>query len=188
MDKLHQEGFQTNQLGDFLSSDDSNQPCSFDVPHEIIWTNSTHFSSSDNHYLGSPVSNTNNETKNDYNCEENLLEYPESQQNFLNMEDQEVMDIFTDNAVNSFQNNSNEEQDLEETMSCSNVDNFSPSEAYLLPKESIPPMPMMWAAEEKIEKEIKKRDKHNTIEQRRRENINNRIKELGTLLPPTIHP
>ncbi|XP_062569830.1 transcription factor EC-like [Saccostrea cucullata] len=73
-------------------------------------------------------------------------------------------------------------------MSCSNVDNFSPSEAYLLPKESIPPMKMMWTEEEKIKKEIKKRDKHNTIEQRRRENINNRIKELGTLLPPTIHP
>ncbi|KAL4226345.1 Transcription factor E3 [Mactra antiquata] len=40
----------------------------------------------------------------------------------------------------------------------------------------------MWA------KERQKKDNHNMIERRRRFNINDRIKELGTLLPKTIDP
>uniref|UniRef100_K1Q051 Transcription factor E3 n=1 Tax=Magallana gigas TaxID=29159 RepID=K1Q051_MAGGI len=129
----------------------------------------------------------------------------ELRQAITNMEDIEDVDSLIGNVINSVQIDSSYDEDLhciEQAVACTIVGSDiniyvrnNSNEEYLkvMEKSSTTdnpqPRPFISKEEEQLWKKDRiKKDNHNIIERRRRYNINDRIKELATLLPPTTHP
>ncbi|XP_061197870.1 uncharacterized protein LOC133205982 [Saccostrea echinata] len=107
----------------------------------------------------------------------------ELRQAITNMEDIEDVDSLIGDVMNSVQIDSSYDEDLhciEQAVTCTISKTNS---------EGNQPVTFSSKEEERTwKKERIKKDNHNIIERRRRYNINDRIKELATLLPPNTHP
>lgn len=119
----------------------------------------------------------------------------ELRQAITNMEDIEDVDSLIGNVINSVQIDSSYDEDLhciEQAVACT-INNSNEGYLKVMEKSSTTdnpqPRPFISKEEEQLWKKDRiKKDNHNIIERRRRYNINDRIKELATLLPPTTHP
>eukprot|EP00105_Crassostrea_gigas_P010198 XP_011425390.2 PREDICTED: transcription factor EB [Crassostrea gigas] len=118
-----------------------------------------------------------------------------------NMEDLDDVDCLIGNVINAVQVDASFDQDLETLeQSVSSPDGPLGRLANYPQTSSIASgsghsslkgnaqQSMTWDQEESWRKDRRKKDNHNIIERRRRYNINDRIKELGTLLPSSIPP
>nr|XP_034300478.1 uncharacterized protein LOC105326867 [Crassostrea gigas] len=118
-----------------------------------------------------------------------------------NMEDLDDVDCLIGNVINAVQVDASFDQDLETLeQSVSSPDSPLGRLANYRQTSSIASgsgqsslkgsaqQSMTWDQEESWRKDRRKKDNHNIIERRRRYNINDRIKEIGTLLPSSIPP
>ncbi|XP_061162952.1 uncharacterized protein LOC133172144 [Saccostrea echinata] len=114
----------------------------------------------------------------------------------FNMEDLNDVDNIIGNVMNSVLVESAFDEDLESVEQTGNSSNSSTTEqchTHTQSKEGENPSPgnstrnlRIIKDEENWRKERRKKDNHNIIERRRRYNINDRIKELATLLPASV--
>lgn len=119
----------------------------------------------------------------------------ELRQAITNMEDIDDVDSLIGNVINSVQIDSSYDEDLhciEQAVACtinSGNDGYRKAVEKSSATDNPQPRPFISKEEEHLWKKDRiKKDNHNIIERRRRYNINDRIKELATLLPPTTHP
>lgn len=108
----------------------------------------------------------------------------------------EFLDSFltADNVIRDERNDTSEEEMKEEhgNVSASTLlDFFNQLQGQVsphIPQDKIKEEPLMEENPVDMEKDRQKKDNHNQIERRRRFNINDRIKDLGTLLPKVNEP
>ncbi|XP_055998284.1 uncharacterized protein LOC125664192 isoform X2 [Ostrea edulis] len=109
-----------------------------------------------------------------------------------NMEDIDDVDNLIGNVINSIQVDSSYDEDLyciEQAVSKDNPEDGHIIKDRSLAVEGSHAKGFGSKTDEQIRKKDRiKKDNHNIIERRRRYNINDRIKELAILLPPTTHP
>nr|XP_022338041.1 uncharacterized protein LOC111133713 [Crassostrea virginica] len=120
----------------------------------------------------------------------------ELRQAITNMEDIEDVDNLIGNVISSVQIDSSYDEDLqciEQAVACTINGTNEGYRKAIIEKNSTKDGTQSRGFTSKEEEQLWKKDRikkdnHNIIERRRRYNINDRIKELATLLPPTTHP
>ncbi|XP_062594003.1 transcription factor E3-like, partial [Saccostrea cucullata] len=119
--------------------------------------------------------------------EEETDDFLEDEEMFSTIEDDECSDVFriprlSQGLHEAITNISKIEDDKGILTSCCNPNEKNPSTSSIQSRNSAKQLEERLLREERVQKE-----KHNIIERRRRFNINDRIKELASLLPKPAH-